>query len=83
MREFWTLTYVVACPRHGCLLAERCSRCGWAFAGSGTGSPWGCLCGARFDEELVVAAPKAALRMARNLAAMVGPVLSTGFEDGH
>lgn len=71
-RDFWFLSIVAACPRHGTLLADACTGCGQVFSAALAGSPDRCSCGLPFSEMTTTPARPAALRVARNLALMIG-----------
>lgn len=81
-RQFWAIEYVVSCPLHSCLLRDACSRCGRKYVTAAR--PWGCYCGADFCDEPEEPAPVGAVRMAKNLAAIIGADLALGLErPGH
>jgi hypothetical protein len=77
-RDLWSLACVVACPLHRCLLVEACTACGERFDAAPNGPPLACRCGLRFDLALAEAAPPPAIRVARNLALIVGTQASIG-----
>jgi len=70
-RDFWSFSCIVACPRHGILLASACG-CGRPLLSGTYGRTSACVCGAVPGELADVAAPAAAVRVARNVAARVG-----------
>src|SRR5690349_14265577 len=72
-RDFWSFAIVAACPRHATLLTTHCT-CGRPFLPSIKGRTWECVCGATLDDLTELSAPTAAVNVARNLAARVGPL---------
>ena len=77
-RDLWSLACVMACPLHRCLLVDACTACGEWFDAAPNGPPLACRCGLRFDQAPTEAAPPSAVRVARNLALMVGTRASIG-----
>jgi hypothetical protein len=70
-RAIWSLSIFVACPGHGTLLATECTS-GRPLLGTTYGRVWECSCGVAARDLVESAAPAAAVRVARNIAARVG-----------
>lgn len=82
LRDFWCVAYVAACPKHGCLLVEECGACRRPLGRATRSRLWSCVCGRRFVDNPAVEAPDAAVRVTRNLAAIIGPAKAAGLSDG-
>jgi len=72
-RDFWSFSSVIACPHHGTLLVTTCG-CGRPLLPGVYGRTWECVCGAVPSDLGEIAAPTSAAKVARNLAARVGPI---------
>jgi len=75
-RDLWSVSHMLACPVHGCLLADACAACGRPVTADTNG--WPCVCGAPSDAMALRPAPAACLRVARHLSALLGGSDRTG-----
>ena len=76
-RDIWSLQAVRACPLHGTVLLEACPVCGTTFSPAAR-RPTGCGCGARFADLAAPAAGAGVVRVARNVALLLGPATALG-----
>jgi len=77
IRDFWAMTYVIACPVHEIELTEVCE-CGRAHDNRKNGQPWHCICGRSFLAAPIVKAQPSAVLAARNMSYCAGLPIAIG-----
>ena len=77
-RDFWSVSYALACPRHSTLLVDTCPRCGQLLRPARLSASNGCACGASLSQAPAASADAAIVAATATMALAAGAERAVG-----